>query len=80
MNVRTIVKELQRSCTLIGGGRFGLVYIADFREEHVAVKYFRPDCEDSFRNETNLLHKPSLNLRDDSVVGFIGTIDKIFFL
>ena len=72
MNVRTIIKELQREMTLIGQGRFGTVYLAKYRQEPVAVKYFRPDCEDSFRNETNLMHKTTVNLRDVSIVGFIG--------
>jgi len=80
MNVRTIVKELQRNCSPIGQGRFGIVYLSTFREDPVAVKYFRPECEDSFRNEASLLHKPSINLRDDSVVGFIGIWDQIFVI
>ena len=72
MNVRTIVKELQRNSQPIGAGRFGRVFKAQHRHDVVAVKYFYPQFEESFHNETDIMHRPTINLRDDSIVGFIG--------
>lgn len=70
---RTIVKDLVINSGPIGQGRFGVVYVAKFRFDQVAVKYFYPQCEDSFQNETAIFHKPTINLRNENIVGFVAS-------
>ena len=72
MNVRTINKEIKRNRSLIGAGRFGVVYKSRFQGDGVAVKYYRPEFEDSFQNETSMFHKATINLKNDSIGGFKG--------
>ena len=54
-------------------GRFGSVFSGTFRFDKVAIKYFYPQCEDSFQNETAIFHKPTINLRDEHIVGFVAS-------
>jgi serine/threonine protein kinase len=54
-------------------GRFGSVFCGTFRCDKVAIKYFFPQCEDSFQNETAIFHKPTINLRDEHIVGFVAS-------
>ncbi|CAG5102191.1 Oidioi.mRNA.OKI2018_I69.chr1.g185.t1.cds [Oikopleura dioica] len=71
---RTIAKDLSVSTQdAIGQGRFGTVFSGSFRFDKVAIKYFFPQCEDSFQNETAIFHKPTINLRDEHIVGFVAS-------
>ncbi|CBY06751.1 unnamed protein product [Oikopleura dioica] len=71
---RTIAKDLSVSTQdAIGQGRFGSVFSGTFRFDKVAIKYFYPQCEDSFQNETAIFHKPTINLRDEHIVGFVAS-------
>lgn len=66
---RTIVKEIEFT-QLIGQGRYGKVYLAQFRGENVAAKVFHPAAEASWFREAEIYQ--SVMMRHENVMGFIA--------
>ena len=66
---RTIAKEIELQ-EVIGSGRYGQVYLGDYRDEHVAVKIFSTVDEESWNREKDIYS--IVLIRNDYILGYIA--------
>ena len=66
---RTIAKQIELQ-EVIGSGRYGQVYLGDYRDDHVAVKIFSTVDEESWNREKDIYS--IVLIRHDNILGYIG--------
>lgn len=66
---RTIAKQIELQ-EVIGSGRYGQVYLGDYRDEHVAVKIFSTVDEESWKREKDIYS--IVLIRHDNILGYIA--------
>ena len=66
---RTIAKQIELQ-EVIGSGRYGQVYLGDYRDEHVAVKIFSTVDEESWNREKDIYS--IVLIRNDYILGYIA--------
>ena len=66
---RTIAKQIELQ-EVIGSGRYGQVYLGDYRDEHVAVKIFSTVDEESWKREKDIYS--IVLIRHDSILGYVA--------
>ena len=66
---RTIAKQIELQ-EVIGSGRYGQVYLGDYRDEHVAVKIFSTVDEESWKREKDIYS--IVLIRHDYILGYIA--------
>jgi hypothetical protein len=67
---RTVARQIKLVYPCIGKGRFGEVYMGEWRGEHVAVKTFNSADEKSWENECNIYN--TSGFRHENILGFIA--------
>ena len=66
---RTIAKQIELQ-EVIGSGRYGQVYLGEYRDEHVAVKIFSTVDEESWNREKDIYS--IVLIRNDYILGYIA--------